>query len=96
MANGDNGIEVRTPWVTIQGTGLVTIMLFLTVMTLGFTAYTSYLVTIEHRAITNGLNDVFIAVMTPTEVKNNLPRYLKNKLEEKTIERSEDKLNKMP
>jgi hypothetical protein len=93
MANG-NGIEISTPWVTLQGTGLVTIMLFLTVLMLGFTAYTSYQITIEHRAIVTGLNDVYIAVMTPPEVKSNMPYLLKERLQEKMLEKSKDKLNK--
>jgi hypothetical protein len=92
MANG-NGIEINTPWVTLQGTGLVVIMLFLTVVMLGFSAYASYLTTLEHRALVNGLNDVFIAVMTPADAKANLPPMLKDKLQEKMTEKTREKVN---
>ena len=61
---------------------------------LGFTAYTARQMTLEHKALIDGLNDVFIAIMTPPDVKENLPPFLKKKLTDKTIERANERLSK--
>lgn len=101
MANGDsngngNGtMKIITPWLSLQGPGMFLIVLVLIVALIyNFNVMqdTIKLTQLEHRALVGGLNDLFIAVMTPPEVKANLPPVLKRKLEEKTLERATEKV----
>lgn len=96
MSNGNgNGIEVRTPWLSLQGPGMFIVVLMLIgalVYSLNAQQDNYRLMQLEHKAMVQGLNDVFIAVMTPPEVKDNLPPVLKNKLQQKTIEKAKEKV----
>lgn len=89
----ENGISVKTPFGTIEGAGNMVIMLFLSTVIIGFIVYVQYTNQMQHQAIVNSLNDVYIATMTSPEVKANLPAPLRDKLEEKAKQKAVQKLD---
>lgn len=101
MGDDTNGnyMKIITPWLSLQGPGMFLVVIVLIIaMVYNFSAMqeTLRLTQQEHKALVNGLNDVFIAVMTPPEVKSNLPGFLKEKLGEKTEAKAREKLDSAP
>lgn len=86
------GIRISTPWVSIEGSGIVAIMCFLTALICALMIYAMYINQQEHRALVGGINDLFIASMTPPEMKSDLPPMLKEKLKDKAQEKATRRL----
>jgi hypothetical protein len=88
---GLNGITVTTPWLTLQGTGVMTTMLLLSVTICMCVIYVGWQMQLQHQAIVNGLNDVFLASILTSEQKQNLPYMLQEKVKAKIEEKAKQK-----
>src|SRR5262245_26300521 len=103
MSDDDqNGIEVNTPLLKMKGQGTLGIIMMVTGLLIGAIFYIGWQMQEEHRAITNSQNaivselkDIFLAVMLPPEVKENLPAALKDKIKEKAEDKAVRKIEKI-
>src|SRR5262245_37274908 len=98
----DESIEVNMPWLKMRGNGILGVIMMITAMLIGSIFYIGWQMQEEHRTITNSqaaivseLKDIFLAVMLPPEVKENLPPALKDKIKEKAEDKAVRKIEKL-
>lgn len=85
-----NGIRLRAGSIRLEGTGLYAVIMVMALMVLGM----GWMMSVEHKAIVDGLNDVYIASLLTPETKQNLPAPLKEKLKEKVETKAKEKVQK--
>lgn len=88
----DEETEFQTPFAKIKTKGKDNSNFILLAVVVVFIGLVSWEMSVEHAKMTMALNDLYIAVMTPPEMKTNLPGPLKDRLEEKVREKTLRKL----
>ena len=79
-----------------KGSGNTAIQFLVYIILVAATGYNIYISQIQHQAIDRGLNDVFISSLLTPEQKADLPRLVKEKLEDKVRQKAEKVVKDAP
>ena len=88
--NGNGTLELKVGPFAYKGSGQVAIQFFFYLILAAAMGYQVYISQIQHEALLRGMNDVFISSLLTPEQKQDLPRIVKERLEDKVRQKAEN------